>query len=103
MKLIQQLSDRISEEISDAKYYAKFALEVKDEHPDLSQTLYNISLEEMGHMGRLHDAVAKIIADYRKEKGEPPASMMAVYEYLHKRQIEKAAEAKALQAMYKGN
>ena len=40
------------------------------------------------------------ISQYRKEKGEPPAAMMAVYEYLHKQQIGKAAEAKAMQSLY---
>ena len=101
MKLIQKLSDKISEEICDAKSYAKMALEYKDDYPDLARTLYGISLEESEHMNRLHDAVANIIAAYRKTNGEPPASMLAVYDYMHERQIEKAKHAKMLQNMYK--
>ena len=101
MKLIERLSDKIGDEIHDAKSYAKMALEVKDEHPDLARTLYGISLEEMEHMSRLHKAVAEIIEAYRKEHGEPPASMLAVYDYLHQQHIAKAAEARNLQAMYK--
>ena len=101
MKLIEKLSDKISEEISDGKQYAKMALEYKDERPELARTLYAISTEEMGHMARLHEAVAEIIEEYRKEHGEPPADMLAVYDYLHKQQIDKAAEVKTLQAMYK--
>ena len=42
-----------------------------------------------------------IIKKYRETKGEPPADMMAVYDYLHKKQIDKALEVKALQTMYK--
>ena len=101
MKIIEKLSEKISEEIHDAKCYAQMALETRETFPDLSRTLYEISTEEMGHMSRLHSAAADIIAQYRKDKGEPPAAMLAVYEYLHKKQIEQAAEVKALQAMYK--
>lgn len=101
MKIIQTLSDRISEEIADAKEYAILALETKDDHPELSRTLFTISQQEMEHMRMLHDAVVYVIAEYRRVKGEPPEAMMAVYDYLHKRQIEAAAEAKAVQSMYK--
>ena len=101
MKIIQKLSEKISEEIHDAKCYAKMALEYREQYPDLARTLYEISTEEMGHMSRLHAAVANIIADYRKTNGEPPAAMLAVYDYLHKQQIDAAAEVKAMQSMFK--
>ena len=100
MKIIETLSEKIEEEINDAKEYARMALEYRDEYPALAQTLYDLSTEEMGHMSRLHTTVANIIEQYRKDKGEPPAAMMAVYDYLHKKQIVQAAEAKNLQAMF---
>jgi len=102
MKIIEKLSEKISEEIHDAKEYASMAIEYRDQYPDLAQTLYSLSLEEMDHMSRLHAEVVKIIDAYRKEKGEPPAAMLAVYDYLHKKQIQAAAEAKNMQAMFKG-
>ncbi|MBR4442554.1 MAG: hypothetical protein IKS52_04710 [Clostridia bacterium] len=101
MKIIRELSEKISDEIHDAKSYAQMALEYKDEHPDLARTLYGISLEESEHMGKLHDAVVEIIKEYRKTKGDPPANMLAVYDYLHKQQIDAAAEAKRFQDMYR--
>lgn len=101
MKLIEILSDKITEEISDAKSYAEMALENREAYPELADTLYDLSREEMGHMSRLHTAVAGIIEKYRKEKSEPPADMMAIYNYLHKKQIERAAEVKTLQETYK--
>jgi rubrerythrin len=101
MKIIKILSDKIKEEIGDARSYASMALEYKDEWPELSRTLYNISTQEMEHMNLLHNEVAAIIRKYRETKGEPPVELMAVYDYLHKEQIEKAAEVKTLQNMYK--
>lgn len=101
MKVIKVLSEKISEEIHDARSYAELALEYKDEYPDLSRSLYNLSLQEMDHMNVLHNEVTGIIKRYRETKGEPPADMLAVYDYLHKAQIEKALEAKMAQNMYK--
>lgn len=101
MKVIRVLSDKIAEELCDARSYAKLALEYKEDYPELARVLYNLSMQEMDHKNMLHNEVTEIIKRYRETKGEPPADMMAVYDYLHKEQIEKALEVKTLQTMYK--
>jgi len=101
MKVIKILSEKIEEEIKDAKEYADMSIRYKEDYPELSRTLYNLSLQEMDHMNLLHNEVTVIIRKYRETNGEPPAEMLAVYDYLHNRQIEKALEVKTLQNMYK--
>lgn len=101
MKIIQTLSDNIEDELKGAKCYIKLALETKTEYPSLSKALYTISTQEMEHVKMLHDNVVEIIKDYREEHGEPPSAMMAVYDYLHKKQIDKASDIRNLQTMYK--
>ena len=102
MKIIQDLAEHMSEEIADAENYAKCALKWKDSNRSLADTFYKLSTDEMAHMAALHGETTKIIDEYHKTNGEPPAPMMAVYEYLHGKQIENAAIVKALQAQYKG-
>lgn len=101
MKLIQNLEELIDEEIHDAKKYAKMALELKAEYPSLANVLINISAQEDSHQAAIHGEVVKIIQDYRKEHGEPPALMMAVYDYLHKKTIDKLADARRYQEIYR--
>lgn len=101
MKIIRELEEMIEDEIHDIKKYAKMAAEVKDEHPTLAQALYTISTQEDTHQAMLHNEVVKIIEEHRRMHGEPPATMMAVYDYLHKKHIEKLAEARRYQDEYK--
>lgn len=100
MTLIKRLCEWIDDELEDAEKYARAALELKDSQPELSRAVYSISQQEMEHMNILHGQVVNLINDYKKTKGEPPAAMLAVYDYIHKKQIDEAAEVKNLQAMY---
>ncbi len=103
MKLIKELEELIEEEIHDVKKYAKMAAAVKADHPSLAQTLYTISTQEETHQAALHTEVVKIIEDYRKNKGEPPAAMLAVYDFMHKRHIDNMADARRYQDIYKNS
>lgn len=101
MKIIKELEELIEDEIQDVKKYAKLAAELKSEHPALARVLYEISTQEDNHQAMLHKEIVSIIENHRKTYGEPPAAMMAVYEYLHKRHVDNLHHARMYQETYK--
>lgn len=101
MKIIQKLEELMEEELHDMEKYARMAAELKAEHPSIANTFYTLSAQEESHVSALHDEVVKIISQYKPQNGEPPAAMAAVYDYLHKRHLEKMADAKRMQDIYR--
>lgn len=99
MEIIKQLSEQIDDELNDAHKYIKKALKVKDNYPQVADAYFRLSNEEMSHVNMLHDVVVAIINEVRQTQEVPPA-MQAVYDYLHQRQIDKAARIKAKQGEY---
>ena len=102
MKLIKHISEQVEEELEGAAEYAKCANKWKDENPTIAKAYYDMSLDEMRHVDVLHNLVVTEIRNYRNTHGDPPASMQAVYDYLHEQHIEKAGKVKALQMQYRG-
>lgn len=99
MKKIEKLSKMIEDELQDAEKYARCALEYKE--TCMGKLFYDLSGEEMRHMSLLHNEVARQIDEHKRTKGEPPAAMLAVYDYVHGQQMERAHEVKMWQEMYR--
>ena len=101
MKKIEDLSKKIENEITMANDYMKCAIDIKEADPVTAETYYKIAFNKMNDMNALHDRVAAIIEEYRKEHGDPPESMRTLYNILHKKHIENAASVKGMMELYK--
>ncbi len=102
MRTIRTLTEQIDDELQDAGKYARLALEYKTTDPEMASLFYRLSCEELTHMTMLHDCVASKIEAHQKNGLEIPESMQALYDYLHKRQIERTETVKRLQQMFRG-
>ena len=100
MKIIKCLSEKIKEELKDAEAYIDLAMEWKKTEPEAADVFAELSAEETGHAEKLHNVITKLISRYRETTGEPPAGMMAIYEYMHEQQIEDAMRVRVKQKMY---
>lgn len=100
MKIIECISEDIECTMDMAEENIKKAIMYKIDYPIASRAFYNKSTVLMDSIKPMHEAVVALIDNYKKEKGEPPAPMMAIYNYLHERHINKAAAIKNLQDMY---
>lgn len=99
MKIIKCLAENIREEMHDAEKYAKMALEYKEQFPEMLDTFLTLSRQEVSHANMLHNHIVSLIRDYRAKNGDPPAGMMAVYDWEHEKMIDNMAKVKALQEM----
>lgn len=101
MKVIKCLAEKVEEELHDAEAYIDLAMNWKAEQPDTANVFYELSLEEMTHVDKLHAEVAELISEYRQTNGEPPKGMMALYEWLHQKHIAEAMRIKVKQGLFK--
>lgn len=100
MEIIKRVVEKIDDELLDAEKYIKCAYKVEEEYPQLANTYYQLSLEEMKHVSMLHESVVQIINEYKQEH-EVPEEMKVLYDYLHERQIKWAAKIRAKQEQFK--
>jgi hypothetical protein len=96
MKEIKKMAEEIREELEDAEKYAKEAAAHKGVD-DQTATMYaDLSQQELGHAERIHSRVTEIIKRHRTEHGEPPAPMLAVWEWEHGKMIEHEAKIRTM-------
>lgn len=101
MKLVKDIVEQIDEELDGAKEYIKMASKYKSEYPQIANMYYEMSLTEMTHVDKLHNAVASLINEMKVKGVEVDPKMMAIYEYEHEKAMDKATKIKVMQEMYK--
>lgn len=101
MRVMEELSNFIDEELDDAEKYINEAHKYRSSDMALAEVFYELSMEEINHAMRLHVQGMRLVENY-KAKGETvPVAMQSVYDYLHAKQVAKTNEIKMLQSQFK--
>lgn len=92
----KQQKQKKTDEVVTADEYAKCAISNRATSNEIADMYIRLSEAEIGHIDMLHKAVVALIEKYRREKGEPTASMQAVWDWEHERSIEQVAYTRKL-------
>ena len=96
MKMIAKIVDDMMEELHDAKHRIKNAYSYKSEYPEIAKREYEIAVQELAHAEKDHASAVELVTKYRKEKGDPPAYMLEIWEEKHSHYIDKHARVKCM-------
>ena len=77
------------------------ASKYKSEYPQIANMYYEMSMVEMTHVDKLHGAVVNLINEMKMKGVEVDSKMLAIYDYMHEKAIEKATKIKMMQEAYK--
>lgn len=102
MKEIKEVATDIREMLEEAECYAREANKHKTQYPELARVYNQISMSRVSEINSLHDQVTNLIDRTKRDGQEVPASMLAIWDWEHDLMIEKMADIKRLQDMYKG-
>lgn len=102
MKIIEKLSERMEDEMEDARKYIECAMKWKEEDILLAKMYADMSTDELKHAMMLHENSVRLINEYKQSGEEVPPEMKAVYDYLHEKHMEKYNAIKLQQAVFKG-
>lgn len=98
MKIIKHLVEQITEELEDAEKYAECAMKHKESDKELAATYYSLAGQELDHMHRLHEQVARII---KASTEEAPPVMKAIWDWEHEKMVKWEHEIKLLLDMFR--
>lgn len=101
MKIIRDVSRDIKCKIISSDRDIRKAIEKKELYPSLSDIYYDFSINEINEALELHQEVVALIEKYKMEKGDPPKTMLELWEFEHNNIMSDVADIKILQEHYK--
>lgn len=91
---IQKLIDHMYEEIEGIEEYIDDAADMQTEDKDLMKIYLDIVNQEFNHVDTLHTAAVNAINKWKSAGNEAPQAMQAIWDWEHKKIVDKVAHLK---------
>ena len=99
MRLFEDMMEFVFEEANDSEKYAKLAIKLKADHPDLAKMFEDLSGDEHKHMKMICEHLTKMAAAH--EQLHIPAEMVSAWNYVKGTMLnEQSMRIKHLHGMY---
>lgn len=98
---MKKIQTQMEDELEGSCEYIKCALELKDTDRTWADAYYSMAQTEYQHMNALHGLAVAEVRRLADAGDESYSTMKMVYDYLHERLMDKAAEVQAMMTMYK--
>ena len=97
MKFLEDMAERMDDELDGAEEYAVDALHHKDSHPALAKHYHDMAMDELRHASYFNDAAM----EYVKAHPDKP-ELKQVWEFVKRHADREIAEVDKMLAKYRG-
>ena len=101
MKILKDLIQKADDTLEEIEWYAEKAHHLRSEHKSLADVYIKIAEMHITIYNMLHEKMVMLIEEEKKKGVQPPAAMMAIWEYEHEKLVREFAEVKYLIEEYK--
>lgn len=101
MKILSKMISKANDTLEEIEWYAEKALHYKSDHKSVADVYNKIAEMHITIYDMLHKEMVGLIDEHKRIGHQPPAEMLAIWEYEHEKLIKEFAEAKTMVDEYK--
>jgi hypothetical protein len=101
MKIIKDLIEKMEDTLEEIEFYAKESHHLRAEHKALSETYAKVGEMHIEIYKMLHERAGALINEEKQKGVAVPPEMLAIWDFSHRKLIERFNKAKYLVDEYK--
>lgn len=101
MKMLTKLIEKAEDTLDEIEWYGEKALMYREENQALADVYNKIADMHIGIYDMLHKQMVELIDQFKRNGGQVPPEMLAIWNYEHEKLIKEFKDAKILVEEYK--